>query len=701
MAKLTLNAIGSRYGSIDALNDNSDLIEAAFENTLSRDGTGPNNMEVDLDMDSNRVINLRDGINNQDAATVRQVNAIVAAASTGIVASLKERQDATSGQTVFNLSSIEYVPGSNNLSVYINGVRQYPGESYTETDSNTITFTSGLNLGAEVLFITNEAVDTANLQASAVHYTPAGVDAVPTNVQAKLRETVSVKDFGAVGDGVVDDTAAIQDALDSGANAVYFPSGTYSISASLNVSSNTAIYGDALTSIVESTTSAFDLFDIPTGSSNIAFTGLDFVGAATAAQATPQWAIYSGTSDASSDVSITNCRFRYVNNAIACGNGTRYRVEQCTFEHIMGVNPTTSGGAGNGYGVTSFGATGGYHTVSGNNFIGAAGEGRHAVYFTNGTSYCQITGNTVKDFNESNILVRAELPQPGVVGNIVDGNTCVGGGTAASAESGCITVSGVASNNAISNNTVSDFDNDGIVISHFSQGANCVRNYVSNNYVYLCGFRGIVVIGSPQTDVIGNRVYNCSQNTSGVHSGIDIRSTGSGGSGFAVDPADCNFIGNFVTGADHNYAFAINSSAPVPTNTNIVANTFNIGATPNFAVLLNMGAGVVPNYAWNITDQADASGFSDIKQSMSRNATLDFPSISANTTAELTRSITGVTTTGWVVVASPEGGVIESGLVWSAYVSAANTVTLRLANVTSGAINPASCVWRFDCFRHI
>ena len=57
MPKVALNNIGSRYGSIDALNDNFDTIETGFDNTLSRDGTGPNFMLTPLDMNGYGIIN--------------------------------------------------------------------------------------------------------------------------------------------------------------------------------------------------------------------------------------------------------------------------------------------------------------------------------------------------------------------------------------------------------------------------------------------------------------------------------------------------------------------------------------------------------------------------------------------------------------------------------------------------------------------
>jgi polygalacturonase len=79
--------------------------------------------------------------------------------------------------------------------------------------------------------------------ASGVVYDPVGTGAVATTVQAKLRESVSVLDFGAVGDGVTDDTAAIQSAvtaLPSGATLL-FPPGTYKLTASVLLAGKTNI----------------------------------------------------------------------------------------------------------------------------------------------------------------------------------------------------------------------------------------------------------------------------------------------------------------------------------------------------------------------------------------------------------------------------------------------------------------------------
>lgn len=57
-------------------------------------------------------------------------------------------------------------------------------------------------------------------------------------------EVLNVLDFGAVGNGVANDTTAIQAALNAGSK-VYFPTGTYLITAPLVVNGNQAIFGDS------------------------------------------------------------------------------------------------------------------------------------------------------------------------------------------------------------------------------------------------------------------------------------------------------------------------------------------------------------------------------------------------------------------------------------------------------------------------
>ncbi|UOF80628.1 tail fiber protein [Caudoviricetes sp.] len=58
MSKLVLNDISSGYATATALNTNNTLIETALENTLSLDGTAPNAMTADFDMNGNDILNV-------------------------------------------------------------------------------------------------------------------------------------------------------------------------------------------------------------------------------------------------------------------------------------------------------------------------------------------------------------------------------------------------------------------------------------------------------------------------------------------------------------------------------------------------------------------------------------------------------------------------------------------------------------------
>ncbi len=81
--KLTLSRLLSGFRSVESTNSNYDQIELALENTISRDGTTPNDMTANLDLGDNRIINLADPIDDTDAVNKVYVDTIAFIGSMG------------------------------------------------------------------------------------------------------------------------------------------------------------------------------------------------------------------------------------------------------------------------------------------------------------------------------------------------------------------------------------------------------------------------------------------------------------------------------------------------------------------------------------------------------------------------------------------------------------------------------------------
>lgn len=139
------------------------------------------------------------------------------------------------------------------ITSYLEGVMELPATQVSFTPTGTITATNvqdaieevAADLGtvdaSEVVFTPFGTIAATNVQnaiqevvtdlsassgSSLVGFLQSGTGAVARTVQAKERDVVSVKDFGATGDGTTDDTAAIQAAINSSYSLV-FPAGTY------------------------------------------------------------------------------------------------------------------------------------------------------------------------------------------------------------------------------------------------------------------------------------------------------------------------------------------------------------------------------------------------------------------------------------------------------------------------------------------
>lgn len=335
---------------------------------------------------------------------------------------------------------------------------------------------------------------------------------------------LNVSDFGAVGDGSIDDTAAIQAALNAGTN-VYFggSSKSYRISDKLTVQSNTTIFGEKPT--ITQTKNLTQIFDIDT-KDNVTVTGIKFVGVGTdfVNNDTNPYATAIYTNSGSSNICITDNEFNNFGYAgIRLKGAVGAQIINNTFDGPGSptLTPVTSGAC---YGVLT--DTGCEKIVISGNTIKKYAQGlrvegakdiaissnvisnivgQHGMYIGSQIERVSVTGNVILAVDLIGIKVQAQNggnPNKDItiVGNAV--SSCGGDGISITHGAGSTPQAVKNSNVTISDNSISDITAYGIIVQN---GDICT---VSGNTINVCGASGIIISATDYLNIANNLILN-------------------------------------------------------------------------------------------------------------------------------------------------------------------------------------------------
>src|SRR6478736_4679620 len=141
MTKLTLQDVTNLQNEstvVTQLKANNTATSAAMENTLSRDGTSPNQMLSNLDMNNYKIINLPDGTSDQEPATYSQLLSMITAVGEGAVI---DASYVTLGNNT-NLLSERVLTGGNNISIVDGGANGQVVVDTVDPELNALALTA-------------------------------------------------------------------------------------------------------------------------------------------------------------------------------------------------------------------------------------------------------------------------------------------------------------------------------------------------------------------------------------------------------------------------------------------------------------------------------------------------------------------------------------------------------------------------------
>lgn len=408
------------------------------------------------------------------------------------------------------------------------------------------------NVTVQTLDNVGGGVDGASLAASSgsslIGFLQSGSGAVARTVQSKLRDVVSVKDFGAVGDGVTDDTTAIQAAVNASL-VVYVPdTGSSYKSGKITLRANQVLYGNGTLAKKTGTTTA--LIEVPSAANKVLIEGIKIDGgglagdiiAVSGADCSINLCEVKGTS--ATDVSIhalagSNANRLSITNSTVYGqirtenvsglvvdgcklypeNGTGaigiwsvdpaagkqandFRITNNYMEigqNLFGVVPLSRNGAppprnwviSNNVFISNFACYGaisidrcGIGTVSGNTYRAVSGVVSTAGIEVPGSTDVTVVGNTI----ECNSLAATGITLNGSQRCTVSGNNISGATSFGIWVVGPLSGSNTSNNNVSSNTiNVTDANSLGIAITSNNAGANVNDNLISGNKIYGSG----------------------------------------------------------------------------------------------------------------------------------------------------------------------------------------------------------------------